>query len=97
MSKFNELIKGETPVVVSFYADWAPTCDDVTSQLKSLKQEVGDVFKIIKIDFDKNESVASKLNVQGVPTVILFKEGKVLYKSAGTFDSEIMKEKLELI
>lgn len=97
MSKFNELIKGETPVVVSFYADWAPTCDDVTSQLKSLKLEVGDVFKIIKIDFDKNETVASKLNVQGVPTVILFKEGKVLYKSAGTFDYEIMKEKLELI
>ncbi len=94
MSKFNDLIQGETPVVVSFYAEWAPTCDEVGEQLKDFKKDKGDAIKMIKIDFDKNETVARKLNVVGVPTVILFKKGTVLYKSSGEINLEEMSVKI---
>ncbi len=94
MSKFNELIQGEIPVVVNFYAEWAPTCDEVGEQLKEFKKEQGDAIKMIKIDFDKNETVARKLNVLGVPTVILFKEGTVLYKASGEISLDEMSSKL---
>ena len=94
MSKFNELIQGETPVIVNFYAEWAPTCDEIGDQLKDLKKDQGDAIKMIKIDFDKNEAVARKLNVLGVPTVILFKEGTVLYKSSGEISVDDMISKL---
>lgn len=94
MSKFNELIQGETPLVVSFYAEWAPTCDEVGGKLKDFKKDQGENIKMIKIDFDKNEVVARKLNVVGVPTVILFKEGNVLYKSSGEVDLDEMSSKL---
>jgi thioredoxin 1 len=94
MSKFNELIKGETPVIVSFYADWAPTSDEVENSIKQLKSEMNDAFKMIKIDFDKNEAVARKLNVIGVPTVLVFKEGKVLLKQSGEVNVNEIKEKL---
>jgi thioredoxin 1 len=94
MSKFNELIQGEIPVVVNFYAEWAPTCDEVGEQLKDFKKSHGDAIKMIKIDFDKNEAVARKLNVVGVPSVILFKEGAVLYKASGEIDIHEMTNKL---
>lgn len=94
MSKFNELIQGEIPVVVNFYAEWAPTCDEVGEQLKDFKKDQGDAIKMIKIDFDKNEAVARKLNVVGVPTVILFKEGAVLYKSSGEINLDEMTAKI---
>lgn len=94
MSKFNELIQGSTPVVVNFYADWSPTCDEVGEQLKDFKKEQGDAIKMIKIDFDKNEGVARKLNVVGVPTVILFQAGAVLYKSSGTISLDEMTSKI---
>jgi thioredoxin 1 len=94
MSKFNELIQGEIPVVVNFYADWAPTCDEVGEQLKDFKKSQGDAIKMIKIDFDKNEVIARKLNVIGVPTVILFKEGTVLYKTSGEINLDEMTSKL---
>lgn len=94
MSKFNELIQGETPVLVEFYADWAPTCTEVNDQLKEIKAELGSAIKMVRIDFDKNESVARKLGVIGVPAVILFREGKKLYTGAGLVDSEEIRSKI---
>ena len=94
MSKFNELIKGEIPVIVNFYAEWAPTCDDVAERLREFKAEMGEDLKMIKIDFDKNEGIARKLNVVGIPTAILFKEGKVLLKQSGEVKIDDFKEKL---
>lgn len=94
MSKFNELIKGETPVLVEFYAEWAPTSSEVSEDMKALKSEMGNAFKMVRIDFDKNESVARKMGVVGVPSVILFKEGKKLYTGSGLIDPEDIKEKI---
>ena len=94
MSKFNELIKGEIPVIVNFYAEWAPTCDEVAERLREFKAEMGEDLKMIKIDYDKNEAIAHKLNVVGIPTAILFKEGKVLLKQSGEIVVNEFKDKL---
>lgn len=94
MSKFNELIQGEVPVLVEFYAEWAPTCKEVNEQLKAIKTDQGTGLKMVRIDFDKNESVARKLGVVGVPSVILFKEGKKLYTGSGIIVEDEIKSKL---
>lgn len=94
MSKFNELIKGEIPVLVEFYAEWAPTCDEVSEQLKDIKSNYGADLKMVRIDFDKNEAVARKMGVIGVPSVILFKAGKKLFFGSGIIDPEDIKSKL---
>lgn len=94
MSKFNELIKGEVPVIVQFVAEWAPTSDDVAEDLKRLKEEVSTDLKLVKVDVDKNESLASKLGIVGVPSIVLFKEGKRLLTASGMIDFDQIKSKL---
>lgn len=82
-SSFNEIIKSEIPVLVDFYADWCGPCKTLAPILKQVKEELGDTIKVIKIDVDKNQPVASKFQVRGVPTMILFKNGKQLWRQSG--------------
>lgn len=88
MSKFSELINGNTPVLVDMFADWCAPCKALSPILKEAKAELGEKVKIIKIDVDKNPQVAQKFEVRGVPTLILFKEGKLLWKQAGLVQKE---------
>jgi thioredoxin 1 len=82
-SSFNNLIASETPVLVDFYADWCGPCKMLAPVLKEVKAQMGDAVKIIKIDVDKNQSLASKYQVRGVPTMVLFKNGKPLWRQSG--------------
>ena len=95
MSKFKELIDGSTAVLVDMYADWCGPCKALAPELKTLKQSVGDKVKIIKIDVDKNTEVANKFNVRGVPTMILFKEGKILWRQSGVMDTAAIEKEIE--
>lgn len=83
MSKFDELINSETPVLVDFKADWCGPCQMMTPILSEVKEELGDKIRIIKIDIDKNPAIASKFQVRGVPTLMIFKEGQQLWRQAG--------------
>jgi len=83
MASFNELIAQKVPVLVDFKADWCGPCKMMTPILKEVKQQLKDDIKIIKIDVDKNQSVAATYQVKGVPTLILFKEGKQVWKQSG--------------
>ena len=88
MSAFQELINGQTPVLVDFHATWCQPCKVMSPILKEVSKEIGDKGKVIKIDVDKNQKAAASFNVRGVPTFILFKEGKVLWRQSGVVPKE---------
>lgn len=83
---FNRLINDKNPVLVDFSAEWCGPCKMLAPILKDVKKELGDDIKIIKIDVDKNQMLSSKFQVRGVPTMILFKNGKQLWRQSGVMD-----------
>ncbi len=87
MASFNQLINQEVPVLVDFKADWCAPCKMMTPVLKQVKQELKDQIKIIKIDIDNNPSVAQKYAIRGVPTLMLFKNGKEVWKQSGVLQA----------
>jgi thioredoxin 1 len=86
--KFNELINSETPVLVDFFADWCGPCKVLAPILKEVKSELGDHIKIIKIDVDKNEKLAAKYQVRGVPTMLIFKDGEQRWRQSGVLQKQ---------
>ena len=82
-SKFGELINGNTPVLVDMFATWCGPCKMLEPAVKQVAQKMSGKVKVIKIDIDKNPHVASAYQVQGVPTLILFQRGKILWRQSG--------------
>jgi len=80
---FNELIKDVRPVIVDFHALWCEPCKMQSPILKDVAAELGDKIKVIKIDIDQNPELASRYNIQSVPTLVIFINGDIKYKQAG--------------
>ena len=80
---FNKLVNGEKAVLIDFHAEWCGPCKMQSPILKELAKEVSNRVKIVKIDVDKNQTIAQRYNVKGVPTLALFRAGKLLWKESG--------------
>jgi thioredoxin 1 len=94
MDKFNAVINGEKPVLVDFFATWCGPCQMLAPILKEVKEEMGDKITIIKVDVDKNQSLMMnpQFQVRGVPTLMLFQKGRMLWRQSGVVPKdEIIK------
>ena len=97
MSSFQDLIKGEKPILVDFYADWCAPCKAMNPILKSVKSKMGDQIKILKINIDKNQAVANKFNVRGIPTFILFQSNEIKWRKSGLLEENVLLAELKKI
>ncbi|MFM2206151.1 MAG: hypothetical protein RL213_126 [Bacteroidota bacterium] len=95
MSSFRELLNGETPVLVDFTAAWCGPCKMMAPILQQVKEQVGERVKIIKVDVDRNPHAAQAFQVQGVPTLILFRNGQPVWRQSGVIPAEQLRNILE--
>ena len=99
MSKtsFSDLINSATPVIIDFYADWCAPCRIQSPILEKLKSEMGDAVKVIKIDVDKNPAIAQQLQIMGIPTLMIFQNGKQVWRASGVQQIPVLKKQLEAL
>ncbi len=88
MADFFEIIKSDIPVLIDFSAEWCAPCKMMPPILKKVKDALGDQVKILKIDVDKNQAIAQKLQIRNVPTIALYKKGNQLFRQAGVLQSD---------
>lgn len=93
---FDTIIQSEKPVLIDFFATWCGPCKMLAPVLKEVKDSLGERITILKMDVDKNQQLASKYQVRGVPTMILFQNGKQLWRQSGVLTKEeIIKNVVE--
>jgi len=88
MADFFEIIKSDVPVLIDFSAEWCGPCKMMPPILKQVKDTLGNQVKILKIDVDKNQAIAQKLQIKSVPTIVLYKKGNQLFRQSGVLQAD---------
>jgi thioredoxin 1 len=88
---FKDLINGNTPVLVDFFAEWCGPCKMMSPILHQVRDNMKDDVRILKLDVDKNPAVADAFQVQGVPTLILFHKGKMVWRQSGVVQANVLE------
>jgi thioredoxin 1 len=92
---FQELIEGDTPVLVDFFAEWCGPCKMMQPILEDTSKQLGGKVKILKVDVDRNPLAASRFQVRGVPTLILFSKGEVVWRQSGVVPAHQLVQIIE--
>jgi thioredoxin 1 len=90
--EFNEIIKSSKPTLVDFYADWCLPCQTMSSIIEQTKNSLGDDATVLKINIDNNMEVAKKYHIRSIPTLLIFKEGMVVWRQSGVPKTEMIIE-----
>ncbi|NNK88064.1 MAG: thioredoxin [Flavobacteriaceae bacterium] len=94
MASFSELIAINKPVLIDFYAEWCGPCKIMSPVLKEVKDELGESVSVIKIDVDRNRELSQKFGIRGVPTFMIFRDGKQIWRQSGIVSKEELISKL---
>lgn len=89
---FSDIILGDKPVLVDFFAEWCGPCKMMKPILKELHERMGDNIRILKVDVDRSPSVSAQYNVNSVPTLILFKKGNILWRQPGVIPAAALQK-----
>lgn len=95
METFKDIINGDLPVLVDFYATWCGPCKMMAPIIDEIAGEVKGKARILKIDVDKNQAIASNYRIQSVPTLIIFKKGEVVWRNSGAMDKTSLLQQIK--
>lgn len=95
MSEFKDIINGQKPTLVDFYATWCGPCKMMHPILDQLKSSVGESVSIVKIDVDKNQELSAQYRIQSVPTLMIFKGGELKWRASGVHQASDLEAKLK--
>jgi thioredoxin 1 len=97
MANFQELINGETPVLVDFWAEWCGPCHMQTPILEDVARKLGEQVKIVKVNVDQNPAAAQAFAIQSIPTLLLFKQGQVVWRKSGVQTAAAIEQAVQQV